>query len=97
VITRVFDGQLYYDRHLRPFVETHGERNGPVDTTRIWPPAREDAEYYRLADLRHDAEEKKAARKPPQLERISEKDAAGSRGHTNHPTAAEAAREESYV
>jgi hypothetical protein len=36
---RVFDGQAYYDRHIRPFVERFGERNGPVEVTPI-PPSR---------------------------------------------------------
>lgn len=47
---RTFDGQAYYDRHIKPFVEEHGEHNGPVKLV-IWPPARE-PEYYRLADWR---------------------------------------------
>jgi hypothetical protein len=36
---RVFDGQAYYDRHIKPFVECFGERNGPVELTPI-PPRR---------------------------------------------------------
>ena len=37
---RCYDGQAYYDRHIRPFVERFGERNGPVQLTPI-PPRRE--------------------------------------------------------
>lgn len=29
-----FDGQAFYDRHLKPFVEKHGERNGPIVVAR---------------------------------------------------------------
>jgi hypothetical protein len=28
------DGQAYYDRHIRPFVDRHGERNGPLPPLR---------------------------------------------------------------
>jgi len=36
---RIFDGQAYYDRHIKPFVERFGERNGPIEVTPI-PPSR---------------------------------------------------------
>jgi hypothetical protein len=45
-------GQAFYNQRIAPFVAQHGERRGPLKLKPAWPPAREDWDYYRLADRR---------------------------------------------